>query len=176
MGKLRNRNKDDIQIVNIVLQLIWYLKITKRARCCEWSDTWFIQLSWNRPCVNYDRKFQIFIFVIGHIDVNKGVFCLIISYLRIKSYNVLNYNYCSTDWSFPFTVKCYFLRHTLWIDSYHFITYVKFMGVVGRDRMVVGVSSNTAHDSLYSEQHYVIKFSSDFRQVSGFLRVSGSLH
>ena len=50
------------------------------------------------------------------------------------------------------------------------------MGAVGRDRMVVGVSSNTAHDSLYSEQYYVIKFSSDFRQVSGFLRVSGSLH
>ena len=34
-------------------------------------------------------------------NVNKGVFCLIISYLRIKSYNVLNYNNCSTDWSFP---------------------------------------------------------------------------
>ena len=29
---------------------------------------------------------------------NKGVFCLLISYLRIKSYNVLNY---STDWDFP---------------------------------------------------------------------------
>jgi hypothetical protein len=27
--------------------------------------------------------------------------CLMISYLRIKSYNVLNYNICSTDWSFP---------------------------------------------------------------------------
>jgi hypothetical protein len=25
------------------------------------------------------------------------------SYLRIKSYNVLNYNNCSTDWSFPLT-------------------------------------------------------------------------
>jgi hypothetical protein len=24
--------------------------------------------------------------------------CLIISYLQIKSYNVLNYNNCSTDW------------------------------------------------------------------------------
>ena len=24
-----------------------------------------------------------------------------ISYLRIKSYNALNYNNCSTDWSFP---------------------------------------------------------------------------
>ena len=29
---------------------------------------------------------------------------LIISYLRIKSYNVLNYNNCSTDWSFPINV------------------------------------------------------------------------
>jgi hypothetical protein len=36
-----------------------------------------------------------------HINVNKGVFCLIISYLRIKSYNVLNSNNCSTDWRFP---------------------------------------------------------------------------
>ena len=49
----------------------------------------------------YDRKFQIFIFLIRHNNVNKGVFCLIISYLQIKSYNVLNYNNCSTDWSFP---------------------------------------------------------------------------
>ena len=46
------------------------------------------------------RKFQIFIFLIVHINVNTGVFCLIISYLRIKSYNILNYNNCSTDWSF----------------------------------------------------------------------------
>ena len=51
--------------------------------------------------LHYDRKFQIFLFLIGYIDVNKGVFCLIISYLQIKSYNVLNYNNCSTDWSFP---------------------------------------------------------------------------
>jgi hypothetical protein len=51
--------------------------------------------------LHYDRKFQIFIFLIGYINVNIGVFCLIISYLRIKSYNVLNYNNCSTDWSFP---------------------------------------------------------------------------
>ena len=49
---------------------------------------------------DYERKFQIFIFLIGYINVNKGVFCLIISYLRIKSYNVLNYNNYSTDWSF----------------------------------------------------------------------------
>ena len=49
----------------------------------------------------YDRKFQIFIFLIGHINVNKGVVCLILSYLQIKSYNVLNYNNCSTDWPFP---------------------------------------------------------------------------
>jgi hypothetical protein len=54
--------------------------------------------------LHYDRKFQIFIFLIGHINVNKGVFCLIISYLQIKSYNVLNYNNCSTDWPFPLSV------------------------------------------------------------------------
>ena len=35
----------------------------------------------------------------------KVFFCLIISYLRIKSYNVLNYNNYSTDWSFPLKVK-----------------------------------------------------------------------
>jgi hypothetical protein len=50
-------------------------------------------------------KFQIFIFLIGYINVNKGVFCLIMSYLRIKSYNVLNYNNCSTDWHFPLSSK-----------------------------------------------------------------------
>jgi hypothetical protein len=51
------------------------------------------------------RKFQIFTSLIGYINVNKGVLCLIISYLRIKSYNVFNYNNCSTDWSFPLTYK-----------------------------------------------------------------------
>jgi hypothetical protein len=50
---------------------------------------------------------KLFIFLIGYryINVNKGVFCLIISYFRIKSYNVLNYNNCSTDWSFPLKFK-----------------------------------------------------------------------
>jgi len=33
------------------------------------------------------------------------------------------------------------------------------------------VSSNHAHDEVYSIQHYVIKFVSDWRQVGGFLRV-----
>jgi hypothetical protein len=47
--------------------------------------------------LHYNRKFQIFIFLIGHINVINGVFCLIISYLRIKSYNVLNYNNYSTS-------------------------------------------------------------------------------
>jgi hypothetical protein len=31
-------------------------------------------------------------------------------------------------------------------------------------------SSNLAHGELYSVQHYVIKFVSDLRQVSGFLK------
>jgi hypothetical protein len=53
----------------------------------------------------------VFIFLIGYINVNKGVFCLIISYLRIKSYNVLNYNNRSTDWSFPLTT--YFRLHII---------------------------------------------------------------
>ena len=56
--------------------------------------------------LHYDRKFNIFIFLILNINVNKGVFCLIIIYLRIKSYNVLNYNNCSTDWNFPLKCKC----------------------------------------------------------------------
>ena len=33
------------------------------------------------------------------------------------------------------------------------------------------VSSNPVHGEVYSVQHYVIKFVSDFRQVGGFLRV-----
>jgi hypothetical protein len=36
-------------------------------------------------CLHYDRKFEIFIFLIGYINVNKVFFGLIISYLRIKS-------------------------------------------------------------------------------------------
>ena len=32
------------------------------------------------------------------------------------------------------------------------------------------VSSNPAHGDVYSIQHYVIKFISDFRQVGGFLQ------
>ena len=33
------------------------------------------------------------------------------------------------------------------------------------------VNLNTVHDEVYSIQHYVIKFVSDLRQTSGFLRV-----
>ena len=33
------------------------------------------------------------------------------------------------------------------------------------------VSSNPVHGEVHSMQHYVIKFVSDLRQVSGFLRV-----
>jgi hypothetical protein len=33
------------------------------------------------------------------------------------------------------------------------------------------VSSNPVHGEVYSIQHYVLKFVSDLRQVSGFLRV-----
>jgi hypothetical protein len=51
--------------------------------------------------LHFHKTNEIFIFLIGYIYVNKGVFCLIISYLRIKSYNVMNYNNCSTDWNFP---------------------------------------------------------------------------
>ena len=84
----------------------------------------FFQLIWSVPwrhmkrChgrLPYDRKFQIFIFSIGYINVNKGVFCLIISYLRIKSYNVLNYNNCSTDWSFSLRKIIFF---DVWDYSY----------------------------------------------------------
>ena len=32
------------------------------------------------------------------------------------------------------------------------------------------VSSNPAHGEVYSIQHYVIKFVSDFRQIGGYLR------
>ena len=48
--------------------------------------------------------------------------CLIISYLRIKSYNVLNYNNCSTDWPFPLKEKnvyCVTFQNSLpWSEQY----------------------------------------------------------
>ena len=50
----------------------------------------------------------------------KVFFCLIISYLRLKSYNVLNYNNCSTDWSFP-------LRLSIRKKKYNVMSYVKIM-------------------------------------------------
>ena len=72
----------------------------------------------------------------------------------------------------------------------HVNTFRKFLkgseGPSWRDCMVVGftttyaisaydttkiVSSNAVHDEVYSIQHYVIKFASDFRQFSDFLRV-----
>ena len=56
---------------------------------------------------------------IGHINVNKGVFCLIISYLQIKSYNALNYNNCSTDWPFPLMTASYF--HSLVLLKLDFV-------------------------------------------------------
>jgi hypothetical protein len=59
-------------------------------------------------------------------------------------------------------------------------------GRYGRDRMVVGFTTTYAisayhhlccefkshSDEVFSIQHYVIKFVSDLRQVSGFLRVT----
>ena len=36
------------------------------------------------------------------------------------------------------------------------------------------VSSNTVYGEVYSVQHYVIKFVSDFQQVGGFLRFSST--
>ena len=71
--------------------------------------------------LHYDRNFQIFIFfiLIGHINVNKGVFCLIISYLQIKSYNVLNYNNCSTD-VFSFKDRAMFYPYYQSQLTFHF--------------------------------------------------------
>jgi hypothetical protein len=37
------------------------------------------------------------------------------------------------------------------------------------------LNSNSAHDEVYSIQHYVIKFVSDLRQVGGFLRFPPSI-
>ena len=45
-----------------------------------------------------------------------------------------------------------------------------FRGCCGRDRMVVGFIT-TYTISVYSIQHYVIKFASDLQHVGGFLRV-----
>ena len=38
------------------------------------------------------------------INVNKGAFGIIISYLRMQNNNVLNLDNWSTDWSFPLCV------------------------------------------------------------------------
>ena len=56
--------------------------------------TWFVPPPVNSPptSILFENP--------GYINVNKGVFYLIICFLRIKIYNVLNYNNCSTDWSF----------------------------------------------------------------------------
>ena len=45
-------------------------------------------------------------------------FYLIISYLRIKSYNVLNYNNCSTEWSFPLISSSTFITFIYIISCY----------------------------------------------------------
>ena len=37
------------------------------------------------------------------------------------------------------------------------------------------MSSNPAHDKVYSIEHYVIKFLSDLRQVGGFIRFSSPM-
>ena len=96
------KKKGRYTIVNIVLPLIWYLNITKRTRC--WEESKFIYLfnchdltPWRymKRChgrLYYDRKFQIFIFLIGHINVNKGVFywikhCFLGKYLCITVIN-----------------------------------------------------------------------------------------
>ena len=79
--------------------------------------------------------------IIGYINVNKGVFCLIISYLRIKIYNVLNYNNCSTDWSFPLI---YFVKILNW--EFCFLNefnkhYVRFMSICEHDNETLNESS-----------------------------------
>ena len=99
--------------------------------------------------LHYAMKFQIFIFLIWYIIVNKGVFCLIISYLRIKSYNVLNYilyNNCSTDWSFPLIIKVkYFQRvcsgnlHTMCLFTFHCASQSIFTTLLGHGNCIVFV-------------------------------------
>ena len=68
--------------IYLFIQLTWSVSVTSHEKV-----SWPLTLRQEIPNI--------------HINVNKGVFYLIISYLRIKSYNVLNYNNCSTDWSFP---------------------------------------------------------------------------
>ena len=53
-------------------------------------------------------------------------------------------------------------------DSYSKIKYVPMLSVPITTKVV---SLNPAHVKVYSIQHYVIKFVSDLRHVSGFLRV-----
>ena len=64
------------------------------------------EVSWS---LTLRQKIPYIHILIGHINVNKGVFCLIISYLQIKSYNVLNYSNCSTDCPFPLSKRMQFV-------------------------------------------------------------------
>ena len=82
-----------------IVRYMLFIQLHNKNVICHGVGSYHMKRCHGR--LHYKRKFQICIFLIGYINVNKGVFCLIISYLRIKSYNVLNYNNCSTDWSFP---------------------------------------------------------------------------
>ena len=85
-----------------MLGRVWYIIYSTNMKPTLWRHM--------KRChghLHYDRKFKIFIFLIGYINVNKGVFCLIISYLRMKIYNVLNYNNCSIALSFPLNINIY---------------------------------------------------------------------
>jgi hypothetical protein len=94
-------------------------------------------------------------------------------------------------WLFVVLMVKTFFSYTLYLDSSHICSCMKLArieltrGHRGRDRMVVDlqlpvqsvpittkvVSLNPVHGEMYSIQHYVIKFDSDFQQVGGFLRV-----
>ena len=73
------------------------------------------EVSWSLTLRQKIRNIHI---LIGHINVNKGVFCLIISYLQIKIYNVLNYNNCSTDWPFPLSKRMQFVSDLRQVDDF----------------------------------------------------------
>ena len=87
--------------IYLFIQLTWSVSVTSHEKV-----SWPLTLRQEIPNI--------------HINVNKGVFYLIISYLRIKSYNVLNYNNCSTDWSFPLSSCMTLTNHGFYIKR---ITY-----------------------------------------------------
>ena len=113
----------------------------------------------------------------GTIGSDEQLCPLVVAVISILCYRILSNRYNIGD---RISSVEYLLSVSIFTHALSFV----FRGRLRRDRMVVlqlpmqsvpittnVVSSNLAHDQVYSIQHYVITFVSDLRQVAGFLRV-----